>query len=116
MNQWKISKADRAKRNAEIIRLRKLKVPYKVIAQELNIKPRLINGIIRRSTESKLKRHWRDTGSIAQVIKIIGDDALYWVYQSKPAEMTFAEYVGVLVKDLYLEEIVTDLYLEETDK
>ena len=104
MNQWKISKAERAKRNAEIIRLRKLNVPYKVIARDLNIQHALITRIIKLHSESDMKRNQRNSGSIAQVIKIIGDDALHWIYQSKPAEMTLAEYVGVLVKDLYLEE------------
>ena len=104
MNQWKISKAERAKRNAEIIRLRKLKVPYKVIMRNLNIQHALIYRIVKLHSESDMKRNQRNSGSIAQVIKIIGDDALHWIYKSKPIEMTLAEYVGVLIKDLYLEE------------
>ena len=38
------------------------------------------------------------------VCKAMGHEAVRWVFKSKPDGVTFAEYVGYIVKDVYEEE------------
>ena len=43
-------------------------------------------------------------GNMPIVCKAMGHEAVRWVFKSKPDGVTFAEYVGYIVKDVYEEE------------
>jgi hypothetical protein len=37
--------------------------------------------------------------------RLIGLEGVTWLWRTKPKDLTFAEYLGVIVKDVYLEEM-----------
>tara|TARA_R110000823_G_scaffold294082_1_gene412949 strand:+ start:899 stop:1258 length:360 start_codon:yes stop_codon:yes gene_type:complete len=43
-------------------------------------------------------------GSVAELCKAMGYDAVQWFFKTKPEGVTFAEYVGYIARDVYEDE------------
>jgi hypothetical protein len=119
MNQCKISEADRTKRNANIIKLREKGHSYKFIINNMGLTMGVVNAALKKDrfsggvSKRKIpdaygflshRLNGESAGRISTICEVIGIDGLRWILKNKPLDMTFAEFVGVLVKDTYLEE------------
>jgi hypothetical protein len=104
---------------ANIIKLREKGHSYKSIMSKMGLTMGVVNAALKKDRFSGgvSKRRIPDAygflshrlngesaGRISTICEVIGIDGLRWILKSKPPEMTFAEFVGVLVKDAYLEE------------
>lgn len=109
-----------AARNNKIVELQGQKMKYKEIARELGVTVGVINAAMRKHRETNpmpanknpykyvldQSRIWGlRGGKISEVCHILGIDAVKWLWKSKPSDLNFAEYIGVIVKDAYLEEV-----------
>ena len=122
MTRRKTPRVDQTERNAAIVRLREQKVPYKVIAGHLGITVGAVNAVVRKCygnfqlkrvgtpdpftyINTRAKTAGSTAGKVSSMCRLIGLDGVKWLWRTKPKDLTFAEYLGVIVKDVYLEEM-----------
>lgn len=119
MTKAKYPPIDRRSRDEAIITLRKKKYSYKQIMAELNVTHGVVLYVIKRDRCVEMsdpsvrkafnhvlyqsKNEGMKVGKISDVCSILGYKGVKWVLKSKPDGMSFAEYVGVILKDLHLE-------------
>ena len=122
MTRRKTPRVDQTERNAAIVQLRQQKVSYKVIASHLGITVGVVNAVVRKCfgsgqlkragtpdpfayVNTRAKTEGSTTGKVSSMCRLIGLDGVKWLWKTKPKDLTFAEYLGVIVKDVYLEEM-----------
>ena len=115
-------RADNKQRNQEIVDLRKQFLSYKEIAERLNITTNVVNQILRRSRYDgsinlpcrtdpysyllqKEKVLDNRVGKMSEICNVLGIDCINWILKCKPDDLNFAEFVGVMIKDEYLEDL-----------
>jgi hypothetical protein len=115
-------RVDQTERNAAIVRLREQKVSYKGIANDLGITVGVVNAVVRKCfgsgqlrragtpdpfayVNTRAKTEGSAAGKVSSMCRLIGLDGVKWLWRTKPKDLTFAEYLGVIVKDVYLEEM-----------
>ena len=119
MTKRKYPYVDHTQRDSNIIKLREKGHSYKSIMSNMGLtmgvvtaalkKDRFSGGVSKRRPPDAYgflshRLNGESAGRISTICEVIGIDGLRWILKSKPPEMTFAEFVGVLVKDAYLEE------------
>jgi hypothetical protein len=111
-------------RNAEICRLRtEFKMPYKQISHLLGCTHGVVTCVLkseraagrclRRSEGAnpfsfildRSKTNGMTAGKISTICEILGLEATQWIWKTRPEGMTFAEAIGVICKDAYLEHL-----------
>ena len=121
MTKSKYSFVDKTQRNKDIIELRNKGTRYKAIAREVgctigvvtavlkklshNLQPvrggiRPYNYVIAQSSIDGLRG-----GKMSELCDALGLSGVKWVWKEKPDGMTFAEYTGVLLRDVYLDAV-----------
>ena len=119
MTKAKYPRIDRRSRDEAIITLRKQKYTYKQIMAELNVTHGVVLYVIKRDRCVEMsdpsvrkafnhvlyqsKNEGMRVGKISDVCSILGYKGVKWVLKSKPDGLSFAEYIGVILKDLHLE-------------
>lgn len=115
-------RADNKQRNQEIVELRKQLLSYKEIAERLNITTDVVNQILRRARYDgsinlprridpysyllqKEKVLDNRVGRMSEICNVLGIDCIDWILRCKPDNLNFAEFVGVMIKDEYLEDL-----------
>jgi hypothetical protein len=119
MTKRKYPYVDHTQRDANIIKLREKGHSYKSIMSKMGLTMGVVNAALKKDRFSggflngdlqmrmvflSHRLNGESAGRISTICEVIGIDGLRWILKSKPPEMTFAEFVGVLVKDAYLEE------------
>ena len=115
-------RADNKQRNQEIVDLRKQFLSYKEIAERLNITTDVVNQILRRARYDgsinlprRIDRYLyllqkekvldNRVGRMSEICNILGIDCIDWILRCKPDDLNFAEFIGVMIKDEYLEDL-----------
>jgi hypothetical protein len=115
-------RADNKQRNQEIVELRKQLLSYKEIAKRLNITTDVVNQILRRARYDgsinlprridpysyllqKEKVLDNRVGRMSEICNVLGIDCIDWILRCKPDDLNFAEFIGVMLKDGYLEDL-----------
>jgi hypothetical protein len=115
-------RADNKQLNKEIVKLRKQLLSYKEIAERLNITTDVVNQILRRARYDgsinlprridpysyllqKEKVLDNRVGRMSEICNVLGIDCINWILRCKPDDLNFAEFIGVMLKDEYLEEL-----------
>ena len=122
MKKPRIKRADNKQRNQEIVELRKQFLSYKEIGKRLNITTNVVNQILRRARNDGYINLPKSTnpykyllskegllnnkvGRMSEICNVLGIDCINWILKCKPDDLNFAEFVGVMLKDEYLEEL-----------
>ena len=100
MTKAKYPPIDRRSRDEAIITLRKQKHSYKQIMAELNVTHGVVLYVIKRDrcveiSDPSVRKAFNHVLYQSKGVK--------WVLKSKPDGLSFAEYIGVILKDLHLE-------------
>ena len=119
MTKRKDPYVDNTQRDANIIKLREKGHSYKSIMSKMGLTMGVVNAALKKDRFSggvskrrppdaygflSHRLNGESAGRISTICEVIGIDGLKWILKNKPPDMTFAEFVGVLVKDAYLEE------------
>ncbi len=122
MKKPRTKRADNKQRNQKIVDLRKQLLSYKEIAERLNITTNVVNQILRRARYDgsinlpcrtdpysyllqKEKVLDNRVGRMSEICNVLGIDCINWILKCKPDDLNFAEFVGVMIKDEYLEDL-----------
>jgi hypothetical protein len=114
-------KPETLERNLIIIALKKKGMYYKDIAEKVGCSVSIVTNVVWEARKSgmldiivpdahnalqtlRAAAGGEKGGNMPIVCKTMGHEAVRWVFKSKPDGVTFAEYVGYIVKDVYEEE------------
>jgi DNA-binding CsgD family transcriptional regulator len=122
MKKPRTKRAENKQRNQEIVDLRKQRLSYKQIGNRLNITTNVVNQILRRARNDgkinlprctdpysyllqKEKVLDNRVGRMSEICNVLGIDCIDWILRCKPDDLNFAEFIGVMLKDEYLEDL-----------
>lgn len=119
MGKRKFPLVDTRQRNIDIIRMRNEGKPYKVIARELNCTTHVVTAVLKKLRLAlrtdpveynsytyildRAKPLGQKGGRVSELCAVLGIDAVKWVWKNRVEDLNFAENIGLIVKDAYLE-------------
>lgn len=127
-----LSKTEKNIRNSKVYDLKNSGVSNKEISKTLGLNRNTVSTIISRGRESgdikkfsKMRPYQmasyrtqlgsEELGRMKHMCDHMGNNVINWVLDSKPDDLNFAQYIGVLIKDQYLwyESMRPSNYLEK---
>jgi hypothetical protein len=121
MTKSKYPFVDKTQRNKDIIELRNKGTRYKAIAREVGCTTGVVTAVLKKLSHDLqlVKGGIRPYnyviaqssidglrgGKMSELCDALGLSGVKWVWKNKPNGMTFAEYTGVLLRDVYLDAV-----------
>jgi hypothetical protein len=121
MTKSKYPFVDKTQRNKDIIELRNKGTRYKAIAREVGCTTGVVTAVLKKlSYDLQLEKggirpynyviaqssiDGLRGGKMSELCDALGFSGVKWVWNNKPNGMTFAEYTGVLLRDVYLDAV-----------